>query len=121
MLLRRVKYILPSLALAGFVVSCETTAEATPATLASADSDTMEYVRSVLADALGRAQINFGAGDPTSSPVISVLPPRPVDHEGRSLATPEQFDIFMQGSRCYVRRRKTGDEYSLRDIDCRPL
>lgn len=101
------------------LVACETNAAPTPAVLASADDETMEVVSAVLAQALERASITLGAGDPTRESVIAVLPPPPGPNEDRSLATPDYFDLMLKGNDCFVVRRDSGEEYPLTDIPCR--
>ncbi|GAB4517175.1 MAG: hypothetical protein Kow00133_01450 [Amphiplicatus sp.] len=95
--------------------------EGRPAVLASADAETMAQVKSALAEAMGVAKIELGAGDPAKVSTLSVLPPRPTPHEDRSLARPTQFDIVLKEGRCFAVRRNTGEAHELEGVSCRPL
>ena len=101
--------------------ACQSKQSRTYAALATSDSQTMGVVKSVLAKAMNRANVEIGPGDLTTTSTISVLPPKPGPNESRSTVMPTQFDIMMQGSTCYVVRRDTGDEFQLRGVACRPL
>jgi hypothetical protein len=90
-----------------------------PATLAHADPATMAELHAVLARAVGRARVELGPGDPTQTSVISVLPRRPSPYEDRSLAMPTTFDLVIEGGRCFVVRRDTGEEFELQGVECR--
>lgn len=115
-------FSLLALASASFLSACQsTTPQSAPAVLASADSQTMDTVKSVLVDAMGVAQVELGPGDPTKMSTIAVLPPRLGPHEDRSTAKPALFDIVLKGSACFVVRRSTGVEYELTGVSCRPL
>lgn len=101
--------------------ACQAGAAQGPATLESADAATMERLRSVLAQAMDRASVQLGPGDPTASSTISVLPPPLGPREDRSLVTPTQFDIMKDGERCFLVRRDTGEEFDLDDVACRAV
>ncbi len=101
--------------------ACQSKPSRTYAALATTDSQTMGVVKSALARAMNRANIEIGPGDLTKTSVISVLPPKPGPNESRSTVRPTQFDIMMQGSACFVVRRDTGDEFPLRGVACRRL
>lgn len=92
-----------------------------PAVLVSADPQTMAVVKSVLADAMGRARIELGPGDPTATSRISVLPPRLGPDETRSPATPTQFDLMIEGRSCYLVRQDSGARFALDGVACQPL
>ncbi len=101
--------------------ACQSSSQtAMPAVLSSGDAETLAQVKAVLSDALGRARINFGAGDPTQQPQISVLPPPITPPEQRSLARPEIFDLVLIGELCYAVRRTTGDRFVLEGVSCQP-
>lgn len=102
-------------------LACQSTGAAVPAALERADAQTMAAVKAVLADAVGRARIELGPGDLTTSSTISVLPPPLSPEEGRSTATPIVFDLVIKGSSCYAVRRDTGRDYALAGVSCRPL
>lgn len=101
--------------------ACQSHDGETRAVLASADAETMAAVRSVLAEAVGRATVELGPGDPTTTPTISVLPPPLSPREDRSTAAPTQFDIVLKGGTCFVVRRDTDDEYELDGVLCRAV
>lgn len=90
-----------------------------PAVLVSADEDAMAAVKAVLADALEVGRVELGAGDPTTSPVIAVLPPKLGPHEDRSTARPILFDIELRGGACVAVRRDTGEAFDLAGVACR--
>ena len=117
--------VLAALALAGChsppPKSAPSTARTAPAVLSSADGETLETVRSVLAGAMNTATVKLGAGDPTKTPVIPVLPPKPSAHEGRSTAMPTLFDIVLSDEACFLVRRKDGAAFPLDGVACRPL
>ena len=101
--------------------SAPSTGKAAPAVLSSADGETLEKVRSVLAGAMNTATVKLGAGDPTKTPVIPVLPPKPGAYEGRSMAMPTLFDIVLKDGACFLMRRKDGAAFPLDGVACRPL
>jgi len=101
--------------------ACQSNGDVTPAVLAEADDETMAEVKSVLARAMNTARVELGPGDLTKTSTISVLPPRLSPDEDRSTVKPTQFDIVLKGSRCFVVRRDTGDEYELVGVSCRAL
>ena len=100
---------------------CQSYDAAVPAVLDAADSETMARVKTVLAGAVGRAQVELGPGDLTRTPSVSVLPPRPSPYECRSLAAPVLFDIVIKDARCFVVKRDGGEYYALSGVSCRPL
>ncbi|PQA89329.1 hypothetical protein [Hyphococcus luteus] len=104
-----------------FAAACQTSPASEAAVLESADTQTMTKVKSVLAGAMNVASVDLGAGDPTESPVISVLPPRPSPYEDRSPAMPVLFDLVVKGNVCYAVRRETGEAYELDGVACRPF
>jgi hypothetical protein len=107
-----------SAALAG---ACQSTAAAaTPAVLTQADAATMTRLKAALAKAMGRSPIELGPGDPTQSPVISVLPLPPGPLEDRSLAKPTIFRLEIEGQTCVLVRDDTDARIPLDGVDCRP-
>ena len=96
------------------------TNEQTPAVLASDDAETMAALKSVLSDAVGRARIELGAGDPTSVPSVSVLPPRPVSPDDRSPVMPDVFDLVLRGDTCFAVHRESGKAHALEGVTCLP-
>lgn len=108
---------LTSLALA----ACHTLAAAQPAVLQSDDAATLGALKSALATALQRADVELGPVDLTRSPAVPVLPRPPASVEGRSTAMPIMFDIAMKDGACVLIRRDTGEAFSLGSISCRAL
>lgn len=109
---------------AGAAMSCGCVtgvAGAMPAVLESDDAETTTALKAVLAEAMGVARVELGPVDLTASPVVSVLPPKPNPHEGRSTARPTLFDIEIQGGRCVAVRRDTGQAFELNGLQCRAL
>lgn len=92
-----------------------------PAVLESDDIETITVLKSVLAEAMGVATVELGAGDPTVTPTIAVLPPRPGLYEDRSLARPTLFDLEIRAQGCFVVRRDTGAAYELIGVRCKAL
>ncbi len=101
------------------LAGCQMTKAEAPAVLITADTQTMTELKAVLAGAMKTASVEIGPGDVTQTSTISVLPPRLSPLEGRSTATPVQFDIIKKGRDCSVIRRDTGEVFSLGDIACR--
>ena len=101
--------------------ACQTTqigVPETPAVLENSDSETLAQIKSVLAAAIGRANVELGPGDLTKSSTISVLPPPLASREDRSMAMPVIFDLKLSGKKCYAVQRDTGDAFSL-GVPCR--
>jgi hypothetical protein len=105
--------------LAALLAGACQTAVAAPAVLTHADPATMSRLRATLAQAVGRAQVELGPGDPTQSSVLSVLPPPPGPLEGRSLAKPTIFRLEIEGETCVLVRADTGAHIRLAGVDCR--
>lgn len=99
--------------------ACQTSLASQSAVLQSGDAETMVKVKGALAGAMGRADIEFGASDPTETPVISVLPRQPSAYEDRNPATPTLFDLILNEGVCYAVRRNTGETYVLDGVACR--
>jgi len=115
-----VRFIIPFLtALA--ISACQHNQNAVPAILADDSAETLDALKTSLAAAMDRAQIELGAGDPTAVPSVSVLPPRPTDFETRSPAMPVVFNLFVQNGRCYAVRDGSDSEIALPNVMCRPL
>ncbi|MEM1106093.1 MAG: hypothetical protein AAGH87_06860 [Pseudomonadota bacterium] len=100
--------------------ACKTAAsEPVPAVLVEAGDEEMAAMKTVLAQAVGRAEVSLGPGDPTRSPKISVLPPPLGPNETRSPAQPAQFQLMMAGGACMLVNQKTGETHAL-DMPCTP-
>ncbi len=98
--------------------ACQTASPKTDAVLAAADDRTIAQVKSVLAEAVGRASIELGAGDAARDTFLTVLPPPLASREDRSMATPVVFDIVLSGGGCYAVRRDTSEAFPL-GVPCR--
>lgn len=105
---------------AGLPGACQMSEDPIPAVLADDDEATLTALKSVLSDAVGRAGIRLGAGDPTAVSTVSVLPRRPVAPNDRSPAMPELFDLVLRGDTCYAVHRETGAAHELQGISCVP-
>lgn len=102
------------------MAGCHSMGGASPARL-SIDSDAqMERLKAGLADAMGRANIEFGAGDPLGEGTVVVLPPRPTSLETHSLAVPVTFDLEVRGDMCIAVRRDSGEAFELPGVECTP-
>ncbi|MEO0982205.1 MAG: hypothetical protein AAFX03_06090 [Pseudomonadota bacterium] len=103
------------------LAACQTAGPAdAPAVLESADDATMATVKSVLAAAVGRAEITLGPGDPTASPTLTVLPPPLHPNETRSPAKPTVFELRLRGEACVV-IDGLNEAYPLPGVACRPF
>ena len=40
---------------------------------------------------------------------------------GRSLATPDHFELWMEGDRCLLRHRQSGKQHDVKGLSCRPV
>jgi hypothetical protein len=99
--------------------ACQSASPAVPAVLVHADGDTISRLKTQLAKAMGRPQIELGPGDPTQSSRLSVLPPKPGPLEDRSLAKPTIFLIQLEGETCTLIREDTGARIALEGVNCR--
>lgn len=97
---------------------CSTNASAEPAVLTSFGPETQDRLKEIIGEELGRKNIMFGASDPTSEPVLVVLPPRPGSYETMSPAEPLVFDIKTGADGCYLVRQDDGTILVLTDISC---
>lgn len=101
--------------------ACQHSPTAQPAVLSDASDETMTAVKASLATAMDRAQVELGAGDPTTAPVIAVLPPAPTTFETQSPAMPTIFNLFVRDGVCFAVAEATGDEVALPGVSCRAL
>ncbi|MEM9178681.1 MAG: hypothetical protein AAGA89_03175 [Pseudomonadota bacterium] len=102
------------------LTACQHTTAPVPAVLVEADADSLDALRAGLAQAMDRAQIEFGAGDPTATPSVAVLPPRPTALETQSTALPTMFDLYVRGDTCFAIERGADAEIVLPGVTCRP-
>ncbi len=113
-----------SIALGVLIVSlaaCQTSSEPRLARLETATPESRAALTRVLAQAVGRAEVQLGPLDLTRQPVISVLPPPLGPLEGASTALPEIFELVMIDRDCYVRRRRDGALFALPGLSCRAI
>ena len=101
------------------LTACQHAQPVSPAVLQSADAETLMALRSALGQALGRAEIELGAGDPTTEPSVAVLPPKPTTFETQSPAMPTMFDLFVRGETCFAVQRGNEVEITLPGVACR--
>lgn len=99
---------------------CQTSAEMTPAVLVSDDEASMQALKTALGEAVGRANVELGAGDPTKVSRVSVLPPPLGPLETRSVAKPAWFQIMMAGGDCMVMDVESGETHALKGGPCQP-
>jgi hypothetical protein len=95
--------------------ACKSTAA--PAVLTQGDEAAMGRLKAALAKAMGQAEVQLGPGDPTQSPVVSVLPLPPGPLEDRSLAKPILFRLTIEGEACLLVREDTGERIALEGVD----
>ena len=93
--------------------------EPVPAVLADDDAETMATLKSALAEAVGRANVELGPGDLTTTSVVSVLPPPLSALETASVAMPTQFTLMLRGDTCMAVHSETGEEFAM-DVACKP-
>ncbi|MEM9168102.1 MAG: hypothetical protein AAGC56_00475 [Pseudomonadota bacterium] len=91
-----------------------------PAVLTAADATSLALIKATLAAALGRATIDLGPGDLTTTSVVAVRPPRPTAPEDRSVATPTVFDLRLIDGDCVLVARSGAAAYPVEGLDCRP-
>ncbi|MEM1150288.1 MAG: hypothetical protein AAGI03_07000 [Pseudomonadota bacterium] len=105
---------------AAMLGGCQLTNEdAVPAVLMDDSAETMETLKATLADATGTASVELGAGDPTQTSAVTVLPPRLSPLETASTAMPTRFNLMMRGETCMVVHSETGEEFQI-ELPCRP-
>jgi hypothetical protein len=107
-----------ALALFG-ATACATPPGPERAQLADARADNVDALKSALADALGVAQVEFGAVDLSTATAIPVLPPAPSRLESKSLARPILFDLEIEHGDCRAVRRDSGEIFALTGVRCR--
>ena len=101
--------------------ACQTASAAVPAVLMHADQVSMDRLKSTLAKAVGRSQVELGPGDLTQTSVVSVLPVPPGRLEDRSLAKPTLFRLEIEGGACALVREDTGARIPLAGVECRAV
>ncbi|MFT3997128.1 MAG: hypothetical protein QM667_06960 [Asticcacaulis sp.] len=99
---------------------CQTVGAYTPvpATVDMRAPQTVERVKTALAKAVGRAQIELGAYEYPTPSVLSVLPPPPGPQETHSMAMPTVFDIAIRNGKCSAIRRDDGVAFGLDGVTC---
>ena len=101
--------------------ACQHASGSVPAVLEDNSEETMMAVKAALSEAMGRAKIELGVGDPTETAMIAVLPPPLSTHEDRSPATPTVFDLVLRDGICFAANTETGAETELAGVRCRQL
>lgn len=96
-------------------------ADAIPAVIAEDTSIVRAELKSALASAVGRAQVELGPDDFTMVDHVSVLPPQLGSMEDHSTARPTIFAIILQDGVCYAVHPETSQKFRLSGIDCHPL
>ena len=92
-----------------------------PAVLANGEPETIEALKTALASALGRSQIELGPSDPTTSSVIMVPPPPLHPTETHSIAMPIAFKLLLKDGACIAVNEKSGEEFALEGVTCRAV
>ncbi len=100
--------------------ACQTSQEMRPAHLYEQTPETLERMRSLLAQVLGRAEVEIGPVDLTAASVLPVLPPPAGPLEMNDLRMPRLFELGTEQGSCYLRDVDTGATYLLEGPDCRP-
>lgn len=116
MVKRGVFSLLSVLALA----ACQHAQSASPAVLQDTEVSTLDALRSALGEAIGQTAVELGAGDPTVTPSVAILPPKPSTFETQSPAMPTMFDLYVRGDNCFAIRRGDDAEIALIGVRCRP-
>lgn len=102
------------------LAGCQSISGPVPAVLSSSDPAEIARLKTALASAMGRAQVELGPGDPTHSPTLSVLP-RPIGPpDDRSLVLPTIFRLEMEGGECFVVREENGTRTRIDGGRCKP-
>ncbi len=105
---------------AAALTACQSVGGSVPAVLSSSDPASLERLKTALASAMGRSQVELGPGDPTQSPTVSVLP-RPIGPpDDRSLSVPTIFRLEIEGSECFVVREENGSRTRIDGARCKP-
>lgn len=120
--MRAVAAIAMALLASGCQMSAQTPPAApqvTPAVLTSSDAAAMDALKAALAKAMGQAKVELGPGDPTQSPVISVLPRQPGMLEDRSLAMPTIFRLTLENGACFLVRESDGARQRVEGVSCK--
>ena len=90
-----------------------------PAVLANGEPESLDALKTALAGAVGRAQIELGPSDPTTSSVVTVPPPPLHPTETHSTAMPTTFKLMLKNGDCIAVNEKTGEVYALKGVSCR--
>ncbi len=100
------------------IAACQMNDRRVPAVLASGDRDTLNALKAGLADVMGVARVELGAGDPTTESTVSVLPPALGPFETASPVVPRVFDLFVDEGICFAVARDTGEAFALEGVVC---
>ena len=102
------------------LTGCQSAGHWTPAVLSNTDAQTLAELKTVLAEAVNRAEVELGPANLLEATTFSILPPRLSNYEDRSTATPIQFDLVTKNTSCAVINRETGEIFPLSGIGCYP-
>jgi len=97
-----------------------------PAGLMSADTASMEAIKTAAAEVLNRTNVKLGAMDILNSPNVSILPERSYSQPGgpfdqRDFAIPTQLLLMTDGTNCFLVKQKTQDLAQVKGVACRVL
>lgn len=92
-----------------------------PAVIAEDTSIVRAELKSALATAVGRAQVELGPDDFTMVDRVSVLPPQLGSMDDRSPARPIVFSIILRDGDCFAVHPETSETVRLSGLECRPL
>lgn len=113
------KLLFVPMLMASALWGCQTMEAKVPAALSAQSDAAMARITQKLSEIEGRAQIELMHEDLTATSSISVLPPRPTDLEGRSLARPTTYELMLDESgACWLVRRDDGDVFPMNGVDC---
>jgi len=87
--------------------------------LANTSEANVAALKSALADAMGQAKIELGAGDLDQETRIAVLPPALSPSDDRSPALPTYFDLMMKDGSCVAIHAESKAQTPLKNVACR--
>ena len=100
--------------------ACQSMNSPQPALLVESDEASIEALKTALAGYLETASVRLGAGDPTVTSTVSVLPPPLNPNEDRSTAMPILFELWVDKGACYAVRDGHSDKIGLPGVSCVP-
>ncbi len=114
------RHILPVCALLA-LAACQTSHDLRPAHLREQTPETLDRVRGLIAQVLGRAEVEIGPVDLTTASIIPVLPPPAGPLEMNDPRIPHLFELVTRQQACYLRDLETGTVYLLDATSCYPV